>query len=112
MVIPHRWLLSDSTAIGVEKFAQQIKQEVMQIPGIRARVSVIGIISGGTEPIQLIVQGADYEKVEEAATLLTEVVKKTPGTTDVKFSIDDPMQEVQIKLNREKMSQLGLSSLP
>jgi HAE1 family hydrophobic/amphiphilic exporter-1 len=97
--------------ISVDEFAQQIKEEIMQIPGIRARVSITGMMgSGGTEPIQLIVQGADYEKIEETAALLMEAVKKTPGTTDVKFSIDDPMQEVQVKLNREKMSQLGLSS--
>jgi HAE1 family hydrophobic/amphiphilic exporter-1 len=95
----------------VNEFAQQIKNEIMTIPGIRARVSVTGLVGGGaSEPIQLIVQGADYEKVEEAAALLMEVVRKTPGTTDVKFSIDDPKQEVQVKLNREKMSQLGLSS--
>jgi HAE1 family hydrophobic/amphiphilic exporter-1 len=94
----------------VHEFAQQVKQEIMQIPGIRARVSITGIAGGAREPIQLIVQGADYEKVEEAAALLLDVVKKTPGTADVKFSIDDPKQEVQVKLNREKMAQLGLSS--
>jgi HAE1 family hydrophobic/amphiphilic exporter-1 len=97
-------------SIGVNEFAQKIKKEIMTIPGIRARVSVIGITGGGSEPIQLIVQGADYAKVEKAAALLLDVVKKTPGTADAKFSIDDPQQEVQIKLNREKMSQLGLSS--
>ncbi|MDR2146149.1 MAG: efflux RND transporter permease subunit [Tannerella sp.] len=97
--------------IDVHEFAQQIKSEIMQIPGIRARVSIAGLTGGGgSEPIQLVVQGADYEKVEEAAALLMEVVRTTPGTADVKFSIDDPMQEVQVKLNREKMSQLGLSS--
>jgi HAE1 family hydrophobic/amphiphilic exporter-1 len=95
----------------VDAFAQQIKQEIMTIPGIRARVSLIGIAgSAGREQIQLIVQGADYEKIEETAALLMEAVKKTPGTADVKLSIDDPKQEVQVKLNREKMSQLGLAS--
>ena len=97
--------------IDVHEFAQQIKQEIMTIPGIRARVSIVGLVGGsGAEPIQLIVQGADYEKVEEAADLVMGVVKKIPGTADVKYSIDDPKQEVQVKLNREKMSQLGLSS--
>jgi HAE1 family hydrophobic/amphiphilic exporter-1 len=95
----------------VHEFAQQIKQEIMTIPGIRARVSVAGLVGGGgIAPIQLIVQGADYEKVEVAAAMLLETVKKTPGTADAKLSIDDPKQEVQVKLNRDKMSQLGLSS--
>ena len=96
--------------IDVHEFSQQIKQEIMTIPGIRARVGIPAITGRNIEPIQLIVQGANYEDVEEAAALLLETVKKTPGTADVKFSIDDPKQEVQVKLNREKMSQLGLSS--
>ncbi|KAA6304516.1 hypothetical protein EZS27_043835, partial [termite gut metagenome] len=39
-----------------------------------------------------------------------DIIRKTPGTTDAKFSIDDPRQEVQIKLDRAKMAKMGLSS--
>ncbi len=95
--------------IDVSDFAQQIKQEVMQIPGIRARVSVTNLSGGATEPIQFIVQGTDYEKVQQAAATVLDAIRHTPGTSDAKFSIDDPKQEVQVKLNREKMSELGLS---
>ncbi len=92
-------------------FSQQVKEEIMQIPGVRARVSVGGLAGGSSnEPIQLIVQGADFEKVEQAAAIVLDVVRNTPGTADAKFSIDDPRQEVQVKLDRDKMSQLGLSS--
>ena len=80
-----------------------------QIPGVRVRASVASLGGGGQEPIQLIVQGADYNQVQEAASMVLETVRHTPGTSDAKYSIDDPRQEVQIKLNREKMSALGLS---
>ena len=64
---------------------------------------------GGQEPVQLIVQGTDYDKVLETAAMVMDVVRHTAGTSDIKYSIDDPRQEVQVKLDREKMSALGLS---
>ena len=95
--------------ISVFDFSQQVQNEIMQkIPGIRARVGIGGV--GGGEPIQLIVQGTDYAKVEESAARILEVVHATPGTSDVRLSIDDPNQEVQVTLNRDRMSLLGLSA--
>ncbi len=95
--------------ISVEDFAQQIKEEVMQIPGVRVRASVTSLSGGSTEPIQYIVQGTDFEQVQQTAAMILETVRKTPGTADAKYSTDDPRQEVQVKLNREKMAELGLS---
>jgi HAE1 family hydrophobic/amphiphilic exporter-1 len=95
----------------IDEFAQDLKQEIMdKIPGVRARVSVKSISGSGTEPIQFIVQGTDFEKVQETAAMIMNVVRTTPGTSDAKYSIDDPRQEVQVKLNREKMATLGLSA--
>ena len=99
----------DKRKMGVADFAQKTKEDIMrQIPGVRARSSV-SAESSASEPIQLIVQGADYEHVQQTAAMILETIRKTPGTTDAKYSIDDPRQEVQVKLDREKMSALGLS---
>jgi HAE1 family hydrophobic/amphiphilic exporter-1 len=97
--------------LGVSDYAELTKDKIMkQIPGVRARASATSISGGGSsEPIQLIVQGTDYDKVQKTAAMILETVRRTPGTSDAKYSIDDPRQEVQIKLDREKMSTLGLS---
>jgi len=95
--------------LGVEEYAQQAKDEIMKkLPGVRAR-TIVSSSSSSTEPIQFIVQGADYEHVQETAAMIMKTVRSTPGTSDAKYSIDDPRQEVQVKLDREKMSALGLS---
>ena len=100
----------DKRKMSVQDCANLTKEKIMkQIPGVRVRASVASLGGGGQEPIQLIVQGADYNQVQEAASMVLETVRRTPGTSDAKYSIDDPRQEVQIKLNREKMSALGLS---
>jgi HAE1 family hydrophobic/amphiphilic exporter-1 len=86
----------DEWNIDVYNFSEQIKNEIMQqIPGIRARVGIMGLGgSDSNEPIQLIVPGADFEKVQSAANTVLNVIRRTPGTTDAKFSTDDPRQEV------------------
>jgi hypothetical protein len=45
----------DKRNINVYDFSQQVKAEIMRIPGVRARVSVASISGGASEPIQLIV---------------------------------------------------------
>lgn len=94
----------------VEECANKIKSEIMQnIPGVRAQTIVASISGSTSEPIQYIVQGADMDLVQKTATIIFDAARHTPGTADVKYSIDDPRQEVQIKLDRDKMAKLGLS---
>ena len=96
--------------LSVVECAKLIKTEIMNnIPGVRAQASPSSISGTSSEPIQLIVQGANYEQVQQTAAMIMQTIKHTPGTSDVKYSIDDPRQEVQVKLNREKMAAFGLS---
>jgi len=100
----------DKRNISVEECAQQAKKSIMSaIPGVRARATVLSTTGGGSDPIQFIVQGADFEQVQETAAMLLDIVRRTPGTSDARLSVDDPRQEVQVELDREKMAMLGLS---
>ncbi|MCL2038881.1 MAG: efflux RND transporter permease subunit [Bacteroidetes bacterium] len=90
--------------------AEEVKYEIMRdIPGIRARAAASTMAGPPGASIQLIVQGSDFSKVEETAATLLNIVLKTPGTIDAKYSTDDPKQEVMVNLDREKMATLGLS---
>ncbi|GBU25106.1 RND efflux transporter [Fibrobacteria bacterium R8-3-H12] len=97
--------------ISAEDFSQVLKADLMKIPGIRARVAPKAFVGGRAgDAVQLIVLGADYEQVQETASKILDVVRRTPGTADARLSIDDPRQEVQIRLDRDKISTLGLSA--
>jgi hydrophobic/amphiphilic exporter-1 (mainly G- bacteria), HAE1 family len=96
--------------LGVNEYAKLMKTEIMkQLPGVRAQASVSSLSGSSSEPIQLIVQGANYEHVQKTAAIILETIKHTPGTSDAKYSIDDPLQEVQVIIDREKMANLELS---
>jgi len=96
--------------VGVDKFAKQIKAEIMRaIPGIRVQTMAASITGNSSAPIKYIVQGANMEQVQQTAAMVLDAVRHTPGTADAKYSIDELRQEVQVKLNRDKMAKLGLS---
>jgi len=96
--------------IGVAQFSKEIKTEIMRsIPGVRAQTFVASASGSNNEPVIYTVQGTSLTQVQQTAAMLLEVVRKTPGTEDAKYSIDDPRQEVQVKLDRDKMAKLGLS---
>jgi HAE1 family hydrophobic/amphiphilic exporter-1 len=79
--------------LGVQEYAALTKDKIMKaIPGVRARATPASTGGGTDEPIQLIVQGADYGKVQETAAMILNTVRHTPGTSDPKYSIDDPRQ--------------------
>lgn len=97
--------------ISVQEYAQNIKNEILRaVPGVKVRTSPTTISgSASTAPIQFVVRGTDLQKVDSTAAMVLEIMKKVPGTTDVKKSIDDPKPEVSIQINRSKMEELSLS---
>ena len=95
----------------ISDYAENIKNEILKkISDVKVRTSPTSLVgSAMVSPIQFVIKGTDLNKVDSTATIVLGIMKKTPGTTDVKFSIDDPKPEVSIKIDREKMEELGLS---
>lgn len=95
-----------------EEYGTFIQQKLSgAIAGARftaASTSITGNVSSA--PIQIAVKGVDLIKVREVAEAYQKVVSEVPGTQFVKLSVKDRKPEVDIKLNREKMSLLGLNA--
>jgi len=97
-------------SINIEDFSQKVKADILRIPGIKVTVSPVSLSGNASSaPIQIVVKGADLKSVQKAAAMVKDVVKNTPGTSDVRYSIDDPKPEVQVHLNRDKIDELGLN---
>ncbi|MDX2127510.1 MAG: efflux RND transporter permease subunit [Chloroherpetonaceae bacterium] len=87
-----------------------IKTQTKNIPGAKIRINTIGIFGSADEtPIQLVVSGTNRDSVRVGAEVLKEVIKQTKGTTDVRLSSEDGKPETRIEIDRNKMSQFGLS---
>jgi HAE1 family hydrophobic/amphiphilic exporter-1 len=87
-----------------------IKKEVQEIPGLKVSATPSSMMGNADDaPIQVLLRGPDITKLFELGDSVMKVIKQIPGTNDVKLSIDKSKPELQIKLDREKMEQLGLN---
>ncbi|HXH19902.1 MAG TPA: efflux RND transporter permease subunit, partial [Chitinophagales bacterium] len=97
--------------ISADDFSAEIKKEILKIPGVKATVNQIHITGQTAEAaIQVAIKGTDMKKIRETAAMIKEIAKDIPGTQDVQFSVKDPKPEIEVKLHRERMAQLGISA--
>lgn len=94
-----------------EEVSNEIRRRLReQFPNVKARVTPIGFFGSADEsPIQLIINGPNYDSVQVAAKKMYEYVKGLDGTSDVRLSTKDGKPELRVELDRTKMAQLGLS---
>ena len=95
--------------LSVNEFAAMIKKEVQEIPGLKVSATPTSMMGNADDaPIQVLLRGPDISKLFEVGDSVMKVIKGISGTNDVKLSIDKSKPELQVKLDREKMEQLGL----
>ncbi|MGF6930522.1 HAE1 family hydrophobic/amphiphilic exporter-1 [Chitinophaga sp. W2I13] len=95
-----------------EELGMYLQQELSTIiEGVKftvASTSITGNVSNA--PIQIAIKGVDLSAVRQVAQEYMKVVADVPGAQFVKLSVKDRKPEVDIRLNREKMSLLGLNA--
>ncbi|MDD4033327.1 MAG: efflux RND transporter permease subunit, partial [Bacteroidales bacterium] len=67
------------------------------------------IMGTTTMPLELIVRGNNQADVKDYAAKVYEIAKNIQGATDVETSDEEGNTELKISLDREKLSQLGLT---
>jgi Cation/multidrug efflux pump len=94
----------------IQEYASEIKTELLQIPGIKVTVTPTSIIGGANDaPIQVLLRGPEVNKLFVVADSVMQVMKTINGTSDIKLSIDKSKPELQITMDRTKMTMLGLT---
>ncbi|AQG78349.1 efflux RND transporter permease subunit [Spirosoma montaniterrae] len=93
------------------ELSRQVKEIMAQEPGLRVRVSPIGILgSDASTPIILIVNGTNRDEVQKQSRRLAQAVRQIPGTADIRLSGESLKPEVQLNLDREKVARYGLTT--
>lgn len=100
----------DQRTIGVEAYAAKVKAEIQELPGIKVTATATSMMgNSGSAPIQVLLRGPNVDELFVLGDSVKKVMKQIPGTNDIEFSIDKSNPEMQVKINREKMDQLGLN---
>ena len=69
----------------------------------------MGLIGAEQSPINLTVTATDLKDALEFAKQAAKQLEKIPGASEVKLSSEDGNPEINVKVDREKMTSLGLN---
>ncbi|MEN6461506.1 MAG: efflux RND transporter permease subunit, partial [Syntrophomonas sp.] len=103
-------LIPKSERKGVDQVAEEIRQSLKGISGVKKTVSVsseMGMSSGSA--ISIAVKGDDLDTLRKISKEIDSIVKKVPGTREVASSLEDGNPEVQIRINRQRAMDYGLT---
>jgi len=99
----------------VKEIGQLMRTEIKKIPGILKTDVMTGnpigrLITGGAgKSIQLEIIGNSFEETDALANRIKTIMESVPGTVDVSISREMKRPELQIEIDREKASILGLN---
>jgi len=99
--------------IGVDQFIQEMRPALSQIPGIRVFLQNRPSISIGGQVTkslyQFTLQGTDIEELYKYAPMLEKRVRELPGFLDVTTDLLITNPEVDIQIDRDKASAVGVT---
>jgi hydrophobic/amphiphilic exporter-1 (mainly G- bacteria), HAE1 family len=92
--------------------AEQIRQHLATIPEL-VKYSVKtenNMAMGGENNVEIAVYGYDFEESTRFASILKDSIATIPGAREIQISREDFKPELQVVLDREKMSAHGLTT--
>jgi HAE1 family hydrophobic/amphiphilic exporter-1 len=95
-----------------EIFAINMKKDLMNLmPGTKVRSTIVSLMgTSDMDPIQVVMSGPNLDTLTTWSEKVMTAMKKVPGTYEVKLSVEAGNPEVDIRIDKDKMATLGLST--
>jgi HAE1 family hydrophobic/amphiphilic exporter-1 len=95
--------------LGVEQMSVQLRERLRRVPGIT--VTHVGLTDsvGGQKQISFSIQGAETAELERLARLTLEQMRNIPGLVDLDSTAKPGKPALDIQVNRDVASDLGLN---
>ncbi len=95
--------------MSTQEAVKKMDKDLRDIPGADIQVSEMdaGLSSGS--PIEIKLNGSDYEVLDQLAGQVSYMIKDVDGISNPSSSTDEGRPEMNIDVNREKAAQYGLS---
>lgn len=92
-------------------YAAKIKRKLEKVlVGSKVKTVPVGILGTAEDAkLGLIVTGPNVESAMKFAKLAETELRKIPGTTEIKLTVEDGNPEINVKVDRDKMAALGLT---
>jgi HAE1 family hydrophobic/amphiphilic exporter-1 len=96
-----------SSDIFATKMSRALAKELVGTKVKTVPISILGIAENA--PIQLVVMGSDLDSALKYAEGAQKVLATIPGATEIKLSVEKGTPEINVQVDRDKMSALGLT---
>lgn len=92
-------------------YGARVKAELKAIlPGVKVKTTSVSILGTAERaPIELVVMGTELDSVMAFAQKAMATLKTVPGASEVKLSVEEGNPEINVQVDRDKMSALGLT---
>lgn len=99
-------------SISPEEFGVRLQKKLSTVlPGAKITAAATSIAGNNTQaPIQIAIKGIDLKQIRKVAEEYAKVVATVSGTRFVELSVKDQKQQVEVNLDREKMTMLGIDA--
>jgi hydrophobic/amphiphilic exporter-1 (mainly G- bacteria), HAE1 family len=95
--------------ISTVKFGRMIREEIMQVPGVKPTIKTVGMTGNANFDIQMAVEGTNRDSIMKVAAIVKNIMEKTPGTDYVQYSTKETKPQVSVVLNRERLAKYGVT---
>ena len=96
-----------SSDIFATEMSRTLAKELVGAKVKTVPVSILGTAENA--PIQLVVMGSDLDSVLKYAEGAQKVLAEIPGATEIKLSVEKGTPEINVQVDRDKMSAVGLN---
>ena len=96
---------ADNTFIYAAKVKRELEQELV---GAKVSTIPVGIMGAEDAPLQLVVVGPSVDSAMVFARKAEDILKNIAGSSEVELSVEDGNPEINVQVDRDKMSMLGL----
>lgn len=96
----------EPTQVYSAKLQREMERELI---GAKVKTVAVGIMGAEQAPLNLTVIASSQEDALEFAKKAADLLRDIPGSSGVKLTSEDGNPEINVKLDRDKMNDLGLS---
>lgn len=94
-----------------QEFGLILQQKLSAImPGVKVSAAASSIAGSSQAPIMMAIKGVDLKAVRAVAEQSKKIMETVPGTKFVELSVKNQKPEIEVTLNREKMTLFGLDA--
>jgi hydrophobe/amphiphile efflux-1 (HAE1) family protein len=114
-ILSHSHIYVKLVDLGKRSFSNQdaaaeIRKICATIPNLRYKIMIPSALGGGENffPIRALVLGPDFNEVVRLSKAAAARIRRIPGLTDVDTSISVNSPELEVKIDRQRASDLGV----